>query len=236
MVLVEPTITVRVNDDLELVLFTDERSPPGVVWKVRTTVFGSRRRVLVSVRPPESVAVSFSSRYDGYSWSGAAKDPLATPAKVCSGCVWQLDGQCCRIQLPGQRRRRQRAVLRIGGRAGEADHIAHLPGGAGQRRVDDGGRRSVANRDGDRVGVRGPQAVGHSQRCGVAAGSGVGVARLRGRRVVVRTVAVQVPRVGQRVAVRVARTGAVEGHRQRRRHRWSGSQWPSATGGWFAAV
>ena len=64
----------------------------------QVTVFGSRRRTLVSVSPPESVAVSFSSRYDGYSWSGAVKDPLDTPAKFCTGCVWQLDGQCCMMR------------------------------------------------------------------------------------------------------------------------------------------
>ena len=64
-----------------------------MVWKVSTTVRGSSRRVLVAVRPPESVAVSRSSRYDGYSWSGAVNEPLATPVKLCIGCVWQLDGQ-----------------------------------------------------------------------------------------------------------------------------------------------
>ena len=50
---------------------------------------------MVLVSPPESVAVSLSSRYDGYSWSGAVNEPDATPAKVCTGCEWQLEGQCC---------------------------------------------------------------------------------------------------------------------------------------------
>ena len=85
MVWVEPTITVRVNVAVEPLPSTVSDSPPGLVWKVSATVFGSRRRTFVSVRPPESVAVSFSSRYDGYSWSGAVKDPLA-PTKLCSVC------------------------------------------------------------------------------------------------------------------------------------------------------
>jgi hypothetical protein len=85
MLLVEPTITVRVNADFDVVLPTVSDNPPGVLWKVRTTVLGSSLSTLVSVRPPESVAVSLSSRYAGYSWSGAVKLPLATPAKLCIG-------------------------------------------------------------------------------------------------------------------------------------------------------
>ena len=81
MVFFEPTITVRVNAALEAVEPTTSDSPPGLVWKLNCTVFGSRRSVLVLVRPPESVTVSLSSRYDGYSWSGAMKLPLETPAK-----------------------------------------------------------------------------------------------------------------------------------------------------------
>ena len=67
MVFVEPTITVRVNGALDWLLLTTSLSPPGTVEKVKMTVRGSSRTVLVSVRPPESVAVSLSSRYDGYS-------------------------------------------------------------------------------------------------------------------------------------------------------------------------
>ena len=62
MLLVEPTITVRVNADVDWVLLTASLSPPGVVWNVKVTVRGSSRTDLVSVRPPESVAVSVSSR------------------------------------------------------------------------------------------------------------------------------------------------------------------------------
>ena len=47
---------------LALLPFTTSCIPPGFVWKLRTTVRGSSRTVFVSVRPPESVAVSFSSR------------------------------------------------------------------------------------------------------------------------------------------------------------------------------
>ena len=43
------------------------------------------------------MAVRVSSRYDGYSWSGAANDQDETPLTVCSTCAWQLDGQCCRV-------------------------------------------------------------------------------------------------------------------------------------------
>src|ERR687892_41225 len=62
---VEPRIAVRVN---------------GAVWVVE---------------PPASVAVRRSSRCEGYSWSGATKLPFAVPAKVWSGCSWQVEGQCC---------------------------------------------------------------------------------------------------------------------------------------------
>jgi len=67
----------------------------GELAKVNVTVRGSSRSVFVSVRPPASVAVSRSSRYDGYSWSGVVNDPVATPDQVWIWCVWQFDGQCC---------------------------------------------------------------------------------------------------------------------------------------------
>ena len=53
---------------------------------------GSIRRLTVCVSPPASVAVSSSSRCDGYSWSGAGNEPEATPLQVCTGCVWQFSG------------------------------------------------------------------------------------------------------------------------------------------------
>ena len=81
-VLLEPTITVRVKVALAVAPPTASWRPPGVVWKVSCTVLGSSRSVLVVLSPPESVAVSLESRYDGYSWSGAVNDPPATPGKL----------------------------------------------------------------------------------------------------------------------------------------------------------
>ena len=60
--LLDPTITVRVNVAVAAVPLTTSLKPPGVVWKVSTTVRGSSRTVLLAARPPESVAVSRSSR------------------------------------------------------------------------------------------------------------------------------------------------------------------------------
>ena len=81
MELLELTITVREKDDVALPPFTTSWSPAGVVLKVSATVRGSRRRISVSVKPSLSAAVSCNSRYEGYSWSGAANEPLATPLK-----------------------------------------------------------------------------------------------------------------------------------------------------------
>src|SRR5450432_4669571 len=50
--------------------------------------------VAVLVRPWLLVAVSWMSRCEGYSWSGAGKLPPATPGNVSYVCVWQLEGQC----------------------------------------------------------------------------------------------------------------------------------------------
>ena len=66
--------------------------PWGWVFRVRPTVFGSRRSVAVSEPPLPSVAVRVSVIHDGYSWSGAGNDAEATPAKVCSGCTWHEPG------------------------------------------------------------------------------------------------------------------------------------------------
>src|SRR5258705_9825841 len=87
-------ITVRVNGVADDAALTARDSPVGAVWKLRTTVCGSSRLVTDACVPRLSVAVSVSSRYDGYSWSGALNMPLAMPGHVCSWCVWQLDGQC----------------------------------------------------------------------------------------------------------------------------------------------
>ncbi len=64
----------------------DELEPGGLEANVSTTVCGSSLRISVSVRPPASVAVRRSSRYEGYSWSGAVNEPPATPENVWIVC------------------------------------------------------------------------------------------------------------------------------------------------------
>src|SRR5215470_2239916 len=86
-------MTVRLNGATALPESTDSRSPGGSVRSGRSTGSGSSRSVLVAVWPAGSRAVSTSSRYDGYSWSGAANRPPATPGKSWIGWVWQLLGQ-----------------------------------------------------------------------------------------------------------------------------------------------
>ena len=73
--------------------------PAGLDWNVRSTVCGSSWTDVEAVRPFASVAVSWSSRYDGYSWSGAENEPLATPGIVWIRCVWQFDGQWWRMSV-----------------------------------------------------------------------------------------------------------------------------------------
>ena len=51
-VLLEPAITVRVMGALAAVPFTASWRPPGLVWKVSCTVFGSSRTAVVEVSPP----------------------------------------------------------------------------------------------------------------------------------------------------------------------------------------
>ena len=58
----------------------DSSRPLGLERSFRVTVFGSSRIVRVSVSPPLSVAVSCSSIYDGYSWSGPGKLSLSVPS------------------------------------------------------------------------------------------------------------------------------------------------------------
>ena len=90
--LLEPTITVRVNGVAPESLPTARLRPGGVDSKRSSTVRGSSRTDSVSVRPLASVAVSLSTRWDGNSWSGAANEPEATPAKSWIWCVWQFCG------------------------------------------------------------------------------------------------------------------------------------------------
>src|SRR5215210_8689625 len=95
----DPWITVRVNGLVACVPFSASANPVGLELSVRVTVFGSSRIDRSSVSPPESVAVSRSSRWEGYSWSGVLNEPPATPLKDCSEWAWQFDGQWCRIRL-----------------------------------------------------------------------------------------------------------------------------------------
>src|SRR4051794_4170111 len=85
--LADPWITVRLNGVVLARLFTVSDRPDGTEARLSVVVRGSRRTLAVLVRPPASVAVSGSSREDGYSWSGALNEPLATPAKLCTVCV-----------------------------------------------------------------------------------------------------------------------------------------------------
>ena len=78
----DPRMTVLEKGVGALLLPTTSSKPEGVDTKFRPTVCGSRRILLVSIRPPASVTVSLISRCDGYSWSGAEKDPVMTPEKL----------------------------------------------------------------------------------------------------------------------------------------------------------
>ena len=93
-VLAEPMTTLTENGVRCLASFTTKwrPTPSGRVLKLSRTVFGFSRTLVVEVSPPESVAVSCSYSQHGYWWSGALKDPLATPVKSPSMCVWQLVG------------------------------------------------------------------------------------------------------------------------------------------------
>src|SRR6266508_4325247 len=95
----EPGMTVTVNGVACVVEPTVSCRPVGLVLKVRLTVFGFNVVLTVLVSPTESAAVSSSSTNEGYSWSGAVNEPLATPVNVFIRCVWQLVGvaQWCRI-------------------------------------------------------------------------------------------------------------------------------------------
>ena len=229
-------MTVRVNGAAAVCEPTDSCSPAGADSNVSATVRGSSRRVTVCVSPAPSVAVSSSSRCDGYSWSGAENEPEAAPPQVWSGCVWQLPGspsqQCwsSSFQLSAE-----------AGSAAPCQSVAPpekvsvsptaqvvVPDGASIRAV--GGAPAVTVTVA--VPSSPPASVTRSRTVTVPA---VGYVRVgvRGGRVVVGAVAVQVPRVGQRVAVRVARRRAVELDRERRGARSAAWRSPRAVGASF---
>ena len=61
--------------------------------KVNSTSFGSSRLVTgADVAPSESVTVRVISTHEKYSWSGKTKLPLVTSSMVCSGWTWQFVG------------------------------------------------------------------------------------------------------------------------------------------------
>jgi hypothetical protein len=64
--LAELTTTVWTDGVVTDVPLTESDSPDGLDANVRPTVFGFNWTLAVFVRPPESVAVSCSSRCDGY--------------------------------------------------------------------------------------------------------------------------------------------------------------------------
>src|SRR3954454_21140431 len=69
----EPLITVRVKRAGPVKVPTESCRPAGDVWNERSTVCGWIVTLAVFVSPCASIAVSWISRYDGYSWSGAGK-------------------------------------------------------------------------------------------------------------------------------------------------------------------
>jgi hypothetical protein len=92
-------MTMRLNVAVVVELPTVSRRPPGVVWNVRTTTCGSSPTLTLSVKPPESVAVRVSSRYDGYSWSGAVNGARA--GCVCNGEHTWNKGASTSLRRPG---------------------------------------------------------------------------------------------------------------------------------------
>ena len=60
----DPKMTVLVKGVSELLLPTTSCKPEGVDAKFNATVFGSRKTLVVPVRPRASVAVSLISRYE----------------------------------------------------------------------------------------------------------------------------------------------------------------------------
>ena len=113
-------------------------------------------------------------------------------------------------QVPRQGRGGQRTILLVGRGAGEAHVLADVPVECRGRGVDRDAGRRLTRVDPEIVVVAGPMRVGDAQAHVVRALVVRGPRELLGR-VVVLAVAVQVPRVGERVAlVGVGRAGGVE--------------------------
>src|SRR5215210_7925519 len=87
-------IAVRVNGAAAATPLTLRERPGVEVWNVSGTPCALMVRLTEAVAPLLSVAVRVISIDDGYSWSGAANEPDATPFTVKNGgWVWQFDGQ-----------------------------------------------------------------------------------------------------------------------------------------------
>lgn len=115
---------------------------------------------------------------------------------------------------PAQRRSRQRTVLFIRGVTGERDRVADLPRRTGGRQIDGRHGRRAVRVDHHGRGVGGAVVVGHAHGHRVRPGG----KRSRGihdGRVAIRSVAVAIPRVGERVAgIGIARRRRVELNRE----------------------
>ena len=104
---------------------------------------------------------------------------------------------------PPHRRIRQNSFVVVGGAARERDGLTHRPGKSRDRRFDDRHWRRVVDRDGYRLhveqllAVRGLKPDGH-RRWRVA---DVGELRCQSRSVVERAVAIQVPRISERLSL-----------------------------------
>ena len=71
----------------------------------------------MSVRPPESVAVNLNSEVRRVLVVGRGEGPARHPYEVLQRMRMTVRWAVLHDQLPRQRRGRQRAVFRIGGRA-----------------------------------------------------------------------------------------------------------------------
>src|SRR5215212_2625622 len=118
-------------------------------------------------------------------------------------------------QGPRQSRIGECAVLLVCGRSGEGDRVPNLPGGGGKGGAYGSRRRGVAGAYFERLveGVGRSLAVGDPEIDSVGA-SRVGLTRIRQGGVVVGSVSVEVPSVGQGAAFWVGGGGSVEFHRQ----------------------
>jgi hypothetical protein len=86
-VLAEPTITVFENGVVSPPDPASSVRPGGLEVNARETVRGRSATLAIPGMPSALTAESWSSRYEGYSWSGAENVPLETPGKLWTTCV-----------------------------------------------------------------------------------------------------------------------------------------------------